>query len=144
MDLVYLAQTDTTVGFLSQNAQKLAFIKERPLNKPFIQSFDSLKSYKSLGGRVPKRFKNRLRRSTATTYVINNRAIRIVADGPHHQLLRKYGWLFSTSANEKNRGFELGFAEQAADIIVEDARGLYEGAASSIYKTGHKRIKRLR
>ncbi len=144
MDLVYLAQTDTTVGFLSQDAQKLARIKERPLNKPFIRSFDSLKSYTDLGGRVPNRHKRRLRRSSSTSYVINNIAVRIVADGPHHELLSKFHWFYSTSANEKGKHFEIGFARENADIIVEDERGLFEGKASSIYKLNHQKIKQLR
>ncbi len=144
MQLVYLAQTDTTVGFLSQDAEKLAAIKERPLNKPFIQSFDSLKSYSEMGGRVPDRHKNCLRRSKSITYVINNIAVRIVSEGQHHQLLSKYKWLYSTSANEKGKTFEIGFAEQKADVIIEDERGLFEGTASNIYKINHKKIRRLR
>ncbi|MEN8146989.1 MAG: Sua5/YciO/YrdC/YwlC family protein [Campylobacterota bacterium] len=144
MHPVILAQTDTTVGFLSQDAAKLAVIKERPLSKPFIQSFDSLKTYTEMAGRVPNRHKSRLRRSKSTTYVINNSAIRIVAEGEHHQLLAKYGWLYSTSANAKGKSFEIGFAEQKADVIVEDERGLFEGSASKIYKLNHKKIRRLR
>lgn len=144
MHPVILAQTDTTVGFLSQDAQRLAVIKERPLNKPFIQSFDSLRTYTEMGGRVPNSHKNRLRRSRSTTYVINNRAVRMVVDGQHHRLLAKYGWLYSTSANEKGKSFEVGFAEQNADIIIEDERGLFEGTASNIYKLNHKKIRRLR
>ncbi|MGB5965530.1 MAG: Sua5/YciO/YrdC/YwlC family protein [Sulfurimonadaceae bacterium] len=144
MHQVILAQTDTTVGFLSQDAQKLASIKERPSDKPFIQSFDSLKSFSQMGGRVPNRHKSRLRRSKSTTYVINNSAVRIVSDGQHHQLLSKYGWVYSTSANEKGKSFEREFAEKHADIIIEDSRGLYEGQASAIYKLNHQKIKQLR
>ena len=144
MRSVILAQTDTTVGFLSQDSRKLARIKERPSDKPFIQSFDSLRRYSAMGGRVPGEFKKRLRRAKATSFVINNRAIRIVADGEHHRLLKKYGWLYSTSANAKGGSFERVFAEAHADIIVEDNRGLFEGEASSIYKLNHKKIRRLR
>jgi len=144
MHLVYLAQTDTTVGFLSQDAQKLSEIKERPLHKPFIQSFDSLRTYTQMGGRVPNRYKNRLRRSKSMTYVVNNRAIRIVNEGQHHQLLSKHGWLYSTSANEKGKTYENSFAEQKADIVIEDERGLFEGIASNIYKMNSKKIRRLR
>ncbi len=141
---VILAQTDTTVGFLSQDADKLSEIKERPSHKPFIQSFDSLKTYTNMGGRVPAKFKNRLRRSKSTTYVISNRAIRIVAAGQHHTLLSKHGWLYSTSANEKGKSFEKNFAKQEADLIVEDKRGLFEGNASTIYKINRRQIKQLR
>ncbi len=139
-----LAQTDTTVGFLSQDARKLASIKERPSDKPFIQSFDTLETYTKMGGRVPNRHKKRLRRSKTTTYVIKNRAIRIVSEGPHHHLLTRYGWLYSTSANEAGKSFEITFAKERADLIVEDERGLYEGKASTIYKLHRKKIRRLR
>ena len=36
---VLLAQTDTTVGLLSQDAKKLQKIKERPTSKPFIKVY---------------------------------------------------------------------------------------------------------
>ena len=97
-----------------------------------------------MGGRVPDRHKNCLRRSKSITYVINNIAVRIVSEGQHHQLLSKYKWLYSTSANEKGKTFEIGFAEQKADVIIEDERGLFEGTASNIYKINHKKIRRLR
>ena len=141
---VILAQTDTTVGFLSQDAEKLAKIKDRPSHKPFIQSFDSLRTYTQMGGRIPNRYKSRLRRSKSTTYVVNNQAIRIVNEGQHHQLLSNYGWLYSTSANEKGKSFEMGFSEKKADLVIEDDRGLFEGTASNIYKIHSKKIRRLR
>ena len=144
MNTVLLAQTDTTVGFLSQNASRLAQIKKRPLNKPFIQSFDTLKSFNQYGGRVPKKFKNHLRRAKGTSFVIDNRAIRIVSSGPHHQLLKKYGWLYSTSANAQSTPFERHFAETHSDKIIEDARGLFEGSASIIYKINQTKLKQLR
>jgi len=144
MHPVILAQTDTTVGFLSQDAEKLAKIKDRPSHKPFIQSFDSLRTYTQMGGRIPNRYKSRLRRSKSTTYVVNNQAIRIVNEGQHHQLLSNYGWLYSTSANEKGKSFEMGFSEKKADLVIEDDRGLFEGIASNIYKINSKKIRRLR
>ena len=144
MNQVILAQTDTTVGFLSQNASRLSSIKARPPHKSFIQSFDSFRSFKTMGGRVPQTFKKRLRRAQHTTFVINNRAIRIVTEGPHHTLLQKYGWLYSTSANEKSQSFELDFAVKHSDFIVEDERGLFEGTASNIYKINSKKIRQLR
>jgi tRNA A37 threonylcarbamoyladenosine synthetase subunit TsaC/SUA5/YrdC len=144
MHRVILAQTDTTVGFLSQDARQLARIKERPADKPFIRSFDSLERYGRMGGRVPQKFKNRVRRSKAKSFVINNRAVRIISCGEHHHLLKHYGWLFSTSANAKGGSFEKGFALEHADIVVEDSRGLYEGKPSPIYRLNQKKIRRLR
>ncbi len=144
MDQVILAQTDTTVGFLSQNASRLAQIKERPKEKPFIQSFDTLKNFQKQGGRVPKKFKNHLRRTKATSFVIDDKAIRIISAGTHHRLLKKYGWLYSTSANAKGASFERHFAESHADLIIEDTRGLFEGSASNIYKINQTKIQQLR
>ena len=144
MDYVILAQTDTTVGFLSQNASRLSKIKSRPPHKPFIQSFDSLKTFAQEGGRVPEKFKKSLRRTKSTSFVINNMAIRIVNSGPHHKLLQKYGWLYSTSANAQNTHYEPHFAQEHSEIIVEDARGLFEGTASKIYKINHTKQQQLR
>ncbi len=144
MNSIILAQTDTTVGFLSQDASRLSKIKARPPHKPFIQSFSSLQTYKEMGGRVPQQFKNRLRRAKSTTFVINNRAIRIVSEGAHHKLLNKFGWFYSTSANAANQHFERDFAERQAEIIVEDGRTLYEGKASHIFKLNHYKLKQLR
>ena len=144
MDHVILAQTDTTVGFLSQNASRLSQIKERPTHKPFIKSFDSLRRYQTMGGRVPQAFKNRIRRTKNTTFVINNQAVRIVADAEHHKLLQKYGWLYSTSANEQSLNFTLDFAIKESNFIVEDERGLFEGSSSNIYKVNAQKIKQLR
>ena len=39
---IYLTQTDTTVGLLSQNKEKLNYIKNRPLNQPILREVDSL------------------------------------------------------------------------------------------------------
>jgi len=144
MSEVILTQTDTTVGFLSQSSERLAHIKERPHHKPFIKSFDSLRRYCSEGGRVPAQFKNRLRRSHSATYVINNQALRIVSKGAHHQLLKKYGWLYSTSANAKGKSFDFDFAYDQSDLIIEERTGLFEGTPSHIFKINQNKIKKLR
>ena len=41
-DLVYLAQTETTAGFLSQSAQALIQTKNRPSGKAFLMSVFAL------------------------------------------------------------------------------------------------------
>jgi tRNA A37 threonylcarbamoyladenosine synthetase subunit TsaC/SUA5/YrdC len=43
---IYLTQTDTTVGFLSQNKEKLNKIKNRPINQPILIEIDSLNTPK--------------------------------------------------------------------------------------------------
>ena len=37
-DLVYLVQTDTTVGFSSLNDEKLSIIKQRPKSQKILQT----------------------------------------------------------------------------------------------------------
>ncbi len=143
-DKVYLAQTDTTVGFLSQDAKKLALIKRRDPKKPFLISVDSFVTLKSFA-RVPNHFKNRVRRAKKSTFVYpNGKAVRVVQDTPHLLFLQKFGWMYSTSANESGKRFDRDFAYQAADIIVEDNRGFFEGKPSRLIKLGREKAKRLR
>jgi len=138
-----LTQTDTTVGFVSQNAEALARSKSRPLEKPFLKTFDSFRSFKRTG-RIPAHFKQELRRAVKRTYVVKGQAIRIVATGAYHTLLRPYGWLYSTSANASGGRFKPGFALAQADCIIEDARGLFEDVPSNIYTISRTRKQRIR
>jgi len=43
-NLVFLTNTDTTVGFVSKNRDRLLEIKKRDSNKPFIRVCDSYAS----------------------------------------------------------------------------------------------------
>ena len=141
---VYLAQTDTTVGFLSQDGAKLARIKKRPVDKPFliaVCSFALLQSFV----RVPGAHRKRVRRSKKTTFIYpNGRALRVVKEREHYRFLKKFGWMYSTSANESGGSFDRSWASRQADIVVEDRRGLYEAPPSRLYKLGKKRLERLR
>ncbi|HIE35312.1 MAG TPA: Sua5 YciO YrdC YwlC family protein [Campylobacterales bacterium] len=144
LNSVYLVQTETTVGFLSQDSSKLAKIKNRPQNKPFLISVDSFKWLKKFS-RAPNRFKKFIRRSKKTTFIYpNNRAIRVVKDKRHTLFLNRFGWIYSTSANRSNQKFEKEFATKSVDIIVEDNRGFFEGTPSKIFKLKKNRIKRVR
>lgn len=143
-DKVLLTQTDTTVGLLSQSASRLATIKQRPQTKPFLKVYADLKAFKASGGRVPKSYRSQVRRSKQRTYVLKGKAFRIINESLHHRLLKQYGWSFSTSANQSGHSFERSFCEAAADIIVEDFRGLYEGIPSSIELLGRVKRRRLR
>lgn len=141
---VYLAQTDTTVGFLSQDSKKLADIKKRDKNKPFLISTDSFKTLKNFV-RVPKRYKKLVRRAKKTTFVYpKNCAIRVVQDENHLKFLSKFGWIYSSSANLTGKKFDEQFAFMVCDVIVEDKRGFFEGEPSKIIKLGKKVKKRLR
>jgi len=141
---VFLVQTDTTVGLLSQNHQASAQIKERSEKKPFVTVTSSLKILKTLA-RVPVKHKNLVRRSKKSTFVYsNNRAIRVVKDKNHAQFIKPFSWFYSTSANEKGLSFHKEFAFMKSDIIVENNQGLFEGESSSIYRLYKEKLERLR
>ena len=141
---VLLVQTDTTVGFLSQNAQSLAEIKERPLHKPFVQVTSTYKTLKTMA-RIPIKHKNMIRRAKKKTFVYgNNKAIRVVKDTEHARFIKPFKWFYSTSANEKALSYDKEFAHSKSDIIIENIKGLFEGESSYIYKLGKSKIKRLR
>lgn len=141
---LWLIQTDTTVGFLSQDAAALAHLKERPEEKPFVQVAASFKVLKKLV-RVPQKHKIRVRRSKKTTFAYTQeKAIRIVKDEKHAKFVKPFGWFYSTSANEKSKSYSKEFAFSKSDIIVEDINGLYEGESSRIFRLYKNKIKRLR
>lgn len=140
---VVLLQTDTTVGFVSQNADALAQSKNRPADKPFLRTYASFKAYKRTG-RIPGRFKRELRRTQKTTYIVKRQAFRIVSQGAYHNFLRPYGWLYSTSANPSGGRFEAAYAIEHADMVIEDGRGLFEDAPSQIFKLNPIKKRRIR
>lgn len=138
---VILTQTDTTVGFVSQNHEKLANIKSRPDSKPFIKIYNS---FKNINSRIPQNKKAIVRRAKKTTFVIKNRAFRVDNSYKHSQLLRDLNWHYSTSANESSKSFCREFCEDKADIIVEDQNGLNELVSSRLLKINNIKIKALR
>jgi tRNA A37 threonylcarbamoyladenosine synthetase subunit TsaC/SUA5/YrdC len=141
---VYLVQTDTTVGFVSQDRARLNLIKGRDLNQPClicVPTYEALKREV----RVPNRFKKRVRRAKKSTFLYpNKKAIRVVHEPIHKEFLKKLGWAYSTSANPTKKGFDLEYAKKSADEIVEDERGFFEAPASSLWKIGLKRARRIR
>ena len=141
---IYLTQTDTTVGLLSQNKEKLNYIKNRPLNQPILREVDSLETLKNFV-RVPKMHKKRIRRSKKTTFIFpNGESFRVVKDNRHLEFLKKFKWMYSTSANLHGKKFNEKWAKEIADIIVEDNKGFFEGKASNIYKLSKSKIKKIR
>lgn len=141
---LFLVQTDTTVGFLSQDSERLARVKGRPSNKPFVQVTGSYKTLKTLC-RIPKKHKNRVRRAIRETFVYpNNKAIRVVKDEKHSKFIKPFEWFYSTSANESSLAYAREFAFANSDIIVEDKKGLYEGKSSRIYRLYRSKMRRLR
>ncbi|WP_373073931.1 hypothetical protein [Sulfurimonas sp.] len=138
---VILTQADTTVGFISQNHNRLSEIKERPNAKPFIKIYNSFRSIQS---RIPKSKKNLVRRANKTTFIVKNKAFRVDKTYKNSQLLRDLEWHYSTSANEIGKSFCREFCEDKTDIIVEDQNGLNELASSRLIKINNTKIKALR
>ncbi len=142
--VVYLAQTDTTVGFLSQDSARLAYIKKRDVKKKFIISIDSFKTLKTFV-RVPQKHKKMIRRASRLTVVYpNNQALRVVKDTRHLKFLKKIKWLYTTSANQTNSRFDAVFAKQNVDVVVYDGLEFFEKNPSTIIKCGKMVKRRLR
>lgn len=143
-DLVYLAQTETTAGFLSQNVSSLAHIKNRPTNKPFLISVDSFSRLKRFT-RIPKVHKHKIRKAHKTTFAYPcGLAIRVVKEKSHLQFLQKLKWSYSTSSNPSGKVFDKMFAEENANIIVFTCKGFFEAKPSSIIRLGKSKMKKLR
>ncbi len=141
---LYLIQTDTTVGFLTQDSALLSKTKKRSNSKSFVSVYSDFKTFKENKNRIPNHHKKYVRTSKQTTFISKNRASRIINDTKHHDFLKKFGWFFSSSANQSSKDFEKNFALNIAEIIVEDARGLYESRPSSIIKLSQTRKVKLR
>ncbi len=141
-DLVFLTQTDTTIGFVSQNSQKLTQIKQRPPHKHYIKALPSLQILKSFT-RIPDNHKNRVRRAKRTTFIMpNGDSYRVVKDRHHLLLLNRLGWAYTTSANLSSEAYDEEFAEKSADIVITPLR--QKSSASNIYKLGKITFKRIR
>ena len=142
--MVILTQSDTTVGFISQDKQELTEIKERVSSKPFIKVYKDFKTFLTCKHRIPNRFKNLVRRSKKTTFIVQNRAFRISTCRGDSQILRDMKWHYSTSANEIGKNFNYEFCEEKTDIICETKDGLRENRSSSLYRINNSKKVRLR
>ncbi len=143
--LVYLSQTDTTVGFLSNDDKKLSNIKKRDLNQKILKVVDSLETLKQKV-RVPNNKKNLVRRFKQTTFIYpNGLSFRVVDKNTnHYKFIKKFNALSSTSANLTKRKFDFAFAEKNADIILYNKIGFKEIKSSTIYKINNKNIQKIR
>ncbi|GAA8020324.1 hypothetical protein JP0557_14050 [Helicobacter pylori] len=133
MALVYLAQSDTTIGLLSKDRKKLNALKGRPKNQSVLIESADFATLKSLV-RAPNAFKNFIRRSAKTTFIYpNSNAVRVVR-GRHGDFLKRFKTLYSTSANLTQYAYDEEIASKLADVIVSDERGLFESSSSKIFR----------
>jgi len=135
---VFLTSTDTTIGFISKEASLLDRAKKRAPNKHYITVLPSLRA---LQKRVPKRYKNLIRRSKKTTFIIAKDSFRVVKDKKHLQLLTRLGKAYSSSANQSGKAYSFEYAFKAADVIIYP---LENAPPSTIIKLGKTKQKRLR
>lgn len=141
--MLFLAQSDTTAGFLSQNPQAINLAKGRE-GKEVLLEVDSLQTLKSFL-RIPQRHKSLVRRAKKTTFIYpNSKALRVVRDEKHLEFLHHFKALYSSSANPSGEGFSLEFALHRVEVIIEDSRGFFEDTPSKIYKLNTKTLKRRR
>ncbi|MBT8349409.1 MAG: Sua5 YciO YrdC YwlC family protein [Sulfurovum sp.] len=139
---VFLTQTDTTIGFVSQNADKLSEIKQRPPHKHYIKAVNSLHTLQKFT-RVPKNHKNRVRRARKTTFVMpNGHSYRVIQDKHHLLLLDRLKWAYTTSANLSNEAYDESFARDMAEVIIEPIKEAKQ--ASHIYRLGKYALRRIR
>ena len=141
---VFLIQTDTTVGLLSKDRKKLALIKQRDEKQPFLKSVATFCELKK-ETRIPKKYKKFIRRKKKATFIYpNSKAIRVVQDNPHQRFLKRFGWMYSTSANKTGCKFDFGYIKDRVDIIVFEAQNFRQNSASLLFKIGKKKIRRIR
>ena len=143
--LVYLVQTDTTVGFSSSNDEKLSFIKQRATTQKILQTVDSFKTLKQ-NTRIPSKFKRMVRNSKLSTFIYpNGDSYRVVSkNNAFHSFIKKFSQSYSTSANLSKEAYDEKFAYDNADVIVVQKDGFSELKSSSIYRLNTRRIKKLR
>ena len=103
-----------------------------------------LKNFKKDKNRVPSQYKKVVRRAFQTTFILKNRASRIIKDKAHLKAVKRYKWLYSTSANQSGLTFDKECCVNKSDIIIEDKRGLHESSPSKLYKLNSVKIRRLR
>lgn len=144
--MLFLAQTDTTAGFLSKDEREINKAKNRALNTPCILTtayFSELLRFV----RVPKAHKNLVRKAQKTSFIYPNlKACRVINSGKHAKFLRKFGYFFSSSANLHGAKFNAATARQitlqnGGKIIDEK---LFSGAPSRILKLSKNKIRKIR
>lgn len=141
-DIIFLAQTDTTIGFLSKNK---ALINKAKGAKPSKELLIEFASFKDLCYRTPTYFRAFIRRAKKTSFVLSKtKSFRVIMDSKHREFLKNVNYLYSSSANPTSKGFDSEFAIKCADIIVTDSRGLFSAKSSRILKVKGLRIKKIR
>jgi tRNA A37 threonylcarbamoyladenosine synthetase subunit TsaC/SUA5/YrdC len=144
-NLIYLVQTDTTVGFSSFDDEKLSNVKQRAINQKNLKTVDSFSSLKEFT-RVPKKYRKIVRNSKKTTFIYpNSNSFRVInKDEPFYNFIKKFKLLSSTSANYTKKSFAYDFAFLKCDVEVVDKKGFFETNSSKMYKISKEKIIKIR
>lgn len=138
--MVYLVQSDTTVGFAALDPKRLNRLKNRSEDKPVIKLVDSLARLRDLT-RVPKDHKKLVRRAKQTTFIFSSiRSFRVVKD----PFVSSFGAIYSTSANKTGKKFDEVWAKEVSNVWVVSPNGFKEMDPSTIIKLGKEKIKKVR
>jgi tRNA A37 threonylcarbamoyladenosine synthetase subunit TsaC/SUA5/YrdC len=139
---VILSETDTAIGFLSQNPSSLDRVKQRAEGMRYITALPSLRA---LNGRcrVPLVHRKRVRRERGTTFIFPcGDSYRVISDDRHLLLIKRFGWMFTTSANLTGEPYDRDYAISVADIVIHPVER--NSSPSTIYRLGRRRVRRLR
>jgi len=140
---LYLTQTDTTIGFVSQDPKKIDKAKKRKPNKHYIQVVNSLKTLQEFS-RVPNKYKNQVRRAKRTTFIMpNGMSFRVVKETEHNLLLDRLKWVYSSSANLSGAEYDETYARENAEVILSFSKAK-NGKASTIYKLSQSNKRLIR
>lgn len=144
-NLVYLVQTDTTVGFSSLNDEKLSLIKQRNTSQKILQTVDSFDTLKQMT-RVPLMFRKKIRNSKKTTFIYPNKnSFRVIPkDNNFYPFISKFNNLYSTSANLTSESFDIDFASKNSDVIVYTKEDFSEKSASNIFILSKNKMNKIR
>ena len=141
-NLLFLSDTDTTIGFISQSKIRVDRAKKRPASKQYIKALISLKELKERE-RIPNIHRRRIRRSKGASYILpSGNSYRIVKDRRHLLLLKRLKWAYTSSANLSNYDYDEDYARENADIVIEKLGE--PNSPSNIYRLTKRKIKRLR
>lgn len=141
--LLYLTQTDTTIGFVSQDSSKIDHAKKRLPNKHYISVVNSLETLKTFT-RVPQKYKNHLRRAKQTTFIMpNGHSFRVVKNSEHNLLLDRVKWLYSSSANLSGAIYNKDYAKKMTQVVVSfPEKAIRE--ASKVYRLSQISLRVIR
>lgn len=141
---LFLAQTDTTVGFLSKSQEKINIAKKRAKHQSCICCFASFKILITKK-RMPKKHLKLIRRAKKISFILDKSfSFRVIKDEPHLSFIKKFDFLYSSSANISKQSFNETYARSIADEIIQNKQGFVERPPSKIIKLGKNKIKKIR